>query len=171
MGGMMRTLAICGAIALGFGASSPAFAQNAAFEFRGETTEQVIDMSAKRCGSAAEDGSITCTDISGQLAGVSGVSTAVSYYEGRMFMVIGIFDTGEYLTILRAFTQKYGAPTVSSEDWQNRAGATFSNDVATWRFSGGTLQLRRLGGRINQGSFEFIHAENSPPLAPPTVDF
>lgn len=167
----MRTLAICGAIALGFGASSPAFAQNAVFEFRGENTEQVIDLSAKRCGSVAEDGSITCSEISGQLAGVTGVSTAVSYYEGRLFSVIGIFDTDEYLTILRAFTQKYGAPTMSSEDWQNRAGAKFSNDVATWRFRGGTLRLQRLGGRITDGSFEFIHEENSPPSTPPTVDF
>ncbi len=167
----MRTLIFLGLTALGLGLSQPVLAQSAIFEFRGETTEQVIDMASKRCGSPVEDGSITCMDMSGQLAGVSGVSTAVGYYNGRLFSVIGIFEAGEYLTILRAFTQKYGAPVLSSEDWQNRAGAKFANDVATWRFRGGTLRLKRLGGRVTQGSFEFVHVENGPPASPPTVDF
>ena len=109
--------------------------------------------------------------ISQEMAGIEGVSFSQMYYEGHLYGVVGIFNTDQYLTMLAAFTAKYGRPRMSTATWQNRAGASLQNDIATWTFAEGTLTLKRLGGRITNAEFQFDSPRYSPPAPAPKVNF
>lgn len=162
---LTKTLIAVSALAI----ATPALAQSA-FEFRGETTTTQVDMATKQGCSPVGLGRM-CSNGLMSMGGVDDVYLGTSYYQGRMYGVDGIFGTEGFPTLLRAFTEKYGEPKLSTATWQNRAGATFDNDIATWTFSDGTLTLKRLGGRISDGSFSFVAPQNRPPAEAPTVDF
>lgn len=144
-------------------------AQAQTFEFRGETTSTPVDMTTKT-GCNTVDGVAYCAQIT-ELAGVSGVIYTASYYQGGLNGLLGQFDGDRYLTMLRSFTEKYGAPKMSETEWRNRAGAVLSNTVATWTFEDGTLTLSSIGHRVTDGAFEFITTANQPPSTPAKVDF
>jgi len=151
--------------------SGSALAQTASFDFRGETPSQVVDLSGRNCERRREDGSISCLVLSQQMGGVDDVSFSQMYYNGHLYGVVGIFDADEYTTMLTAFTAKYGRPRMSTATWQNRAGASLQNDIATWTFAEGTLTLKHLGSRITNSEFQFDSPRYAPPAAAPKVDF
>lgn len=150
--------------------ASPAAAQTATFEFRGETTAAVADLAGRSCD-ALEDGSVSCKNGFLELGGVPRVFSVNYYYNDRLYAVVGNFHGSWFGTMLAAFTAKYGQPVTTVSDWQNQAGATFKNDVATWRFQDGTLILERMGDDRDYSSFEFTNPAGVPPAVPPTVNF
>ncbi|MFZ4165288.1 hypothetical protein [Brevundimonas sp. NPDC058933] len=139
------------------------------FEFRGENTSTVVD-TANNPNCMTDDGIVSCAQVA-SVAGVEGVIYSSAYHEGRLNGLLGQFREEHFLTLLRAFTEKYGEPTMSKEEWRNRAGASFDNTVATWAFSDGTLTLKQIGSRMGNGSFRFTATVNNPPASAPKVDF
>ncbi len=152
--------------------AAPATAQTA-FEFRGETTSAVVDLATKpACRgfmSPSADGTFCIAPV--EVAGVSNVLVSTRYYEGRMNLLGGTFNPRGYVTILNAFSEKYGPPELTNPDWQSTLGATFPNTVATWIFSDGTLTLKLRGSRQTESQFIFEATVNQPPVAPPVVNF
>lgn len=141
-----------------------------AFEFRGDTTANVRTDLATRRECEAEENAVTCSQTV-QLGDVRDAIVITSYHNDRMYSVVGAVRSESYVTLLRAFIAKYGEPTLTTEPWQNRAGATFQNDVATWRFSDGTLSFKRMGSSRDWSDFEFTDPSNMPPAPEPTVNF
>lgn len=142
------------------------------FEFRGERTDVTVDTSAKRgCDKGDTDGKLACYTTTA-VAGVENMTIGQSYYRGKLYYVGGIFKEDNYLTVLQAFTAKYGAPNLATKKWQSKGGATFDNNVATWLFSmGGKLELESMGGKVGESGFSFLAQDNAPPSLAPKVDF
>jgi hypothetical protein len=167
----MRSLTIFGLLALGLGVSQPTLAQNAVFEFQGETTDRAIDLSTTRnCRTVNAQGVVQCFRHGQQVAGLSRATVATSYYDSRLFRVTVLFASEDHPKVLQTFTETYGVPSLSVEDWKNPtrdlAGENLRNEMATWQFQGGTLRLDTLAVRIGQSAFEFFHSENGPPAEP-----
>jgi hypothetical protein len=149
--------------------TTPVMAQTA-FEFRSDTTAAVVDIAARTGCERESDGKDYCSQTV-NVGGVPGVFYTVIFYNGRMTGLGGMFAADSFMTLRRAFTEKYGSPAMSTEPWQNRAGASFTNTVATWVFSDGTLVLKSLGRSVTHGSFRFYSTVNQPPATAPTVNF
>ena len=150
--------------------ASPAAAQTATFEFRGETTAAVADLASRSCNEI-RDGSIICSNGYLEIGGVPRVFSTNYYYNDHLYSVSGILHGSWFSAMLAAFTAKYGRPAMTIADWQSEAGATFKNDVATWHFRDGTLTLERMGSERDYSSFEFTSPAGVPPAAAPTVNF
>jgi len=152
--------------------ASPAMAQTA-FEFRGETTSALVDIATKPAcrGFMRTDATGTFCIAPVEVAGVSNVLVTTTYYENRMSNVFGTFSQRGYVTILNAFIAKYGTPEIAYPEWRSRLGATFPNQVATWRFSDGTLTLSLMGNKQNESEFLFLASVNQPPAPAPVVNF
>lgn len=144
------------------------------FEFMSQNTETTTTMTmlnGKPCTQEKSD-VLECTDMSDPIiAGQKLRWLSINYYKGKLYRVYGNTNKYSYGELLSAFTSKYGNPIISADKWQAKSGATFDNAVATWRFKGGNLVLESLGLDINTGQFSFDSDVNSPPAAPPKVDF
>lgn len=143
------------------------------FSFLGEDTENVInrtDLNGTKCTVSGQKTS--CTDMADPvIAGQKLRWLTLDYYNGRLYSVYGNFGKYAFGEILAAFSAKYGKPTMETRKWQSKAGATFDNLAAVWKFKGGELELESMGLDINTGSFGFTSKTNSPPPDPPKVDF
>jgi hypothetical protein len=156
-------------------AKKPAAGPLSGFTFQGHDPD-IAETPAKADGSACSPdakrpGVFDCTDFGGSIAGVNLGFMMREYYQGRLY---SLFATGpEYAfgTLLQAFSTKYGSPTMGSKTWQNKAGATFDNTIATWKFRNGTLELDSMGLQRDQISFEFNGPANAPPAPEVKVDF
>ena len=93
------------------------------------------------------------------------------YNNGRLYDLFGSAPERHFATLLNAFSTKYGTPKMGTETWQNKAGATFDNTVATWQFRNGTLKLSQMGLQRDEMSFEFTDKANEPPPPPAVLNF
>lgn len=180
----MKKLAVTGLIALC--ASGASYAQQGAveaaphserattiFSFMGDDTETPTSRKTLNKADCKTDGDkMNCIDASRPtVAGVTLNLLLMNFNKGLLWGVAGDADTEEYPTLLRAFTEKYGQPTVETKEWKSRGGAVLTNNVATWKFKGGEMVLRRLGRSANSLSFMFGSEDNAPPRDKPKVDF
>jgi len=94
-----------------------------------------------------------------------------SYYNGKLFSIMGLSNEGSFVGLLQAFTAKYGTPVLGTKPWQNKAGATFNNSTATWKFRNGTLELDSMGIQRDEPMFEFKALQNYPPATAPKINF
>jgi hypothetical protein len=136
----------------------------------------VVETPTKADGSSCSPdskrpGVLECTDFLVEIAGLRLGFLMRSYYQGKLYTLFGTGSEYAFPTLLQAFTTKYGPPIMGSKTWQNKAGATFDNTIATWKFRNGTLELDSMGLRRDQISFEFNDHANDPPLPPAKVDF
>jgi len=143
------------------------------FTFLGEDTESVssrTELNGSKC--TVTGPKTSCTDMNDPvIAGQKMRWLTLGYYNSRLYAVYGNFGKYAFGEILSAFSAKYGKPSMETRKWQSKAGATFDNLVAVWKFKGGYLELESMGLDINTGSFEFTSKTNSPPAEPPKVDF
>jgi hypothetical protein len=140
------------------------------FEFKGENTETDANIAGRHC----EHGKGAVWSCYGYdtLAGIN-VFMGRSYNNLRLYMVIATFDEGSFDTVLQAMIAKYGKPdAVETKKWQSRGGATFDNQIASWRFKGGgKLSLESMGSKVGESRLFFDSEQNSPPAEAPKVDF
>lgn len=142
------------------------------FSFMDQSTEQPRTMTMLGGDECTISGAtVSCLEIGGELAGQRMVLMTVGFYNERLYKVTGAAKRWAFPDILAAFTLKYGKPSMRSEKWQNRMGASLDNSIATWSFKGGKLELRAIGSSIDLTEFNFLHAGNSPPRAAAKVDF
>lgn len=140
------------------------------FDFLGHNTETPSTVNPK-CPKD-KDGSVSCTDFANPtLAGVTLKWLSLSFYNNKLYRVIGSGGRYTFPGLLSAFSKKYGPPKLETRKWQNRAGAVLDNDVATWQFKGGILELSSIGSRIDDVDFYFISLPNSPPSPEQKIDF
>lgn len=168
----MLKLAVTVAVA-SLSMATSALAQARAFEFRGDTTTQAADLTSRSgCSTGLTRGLRQCVESRASLGGADDVFLAVGYNAANLLTTIDAsYHASNYPRLLAAFTSKYGAPRITTPTWQNRAGATFNNNVATWRFRDGTLKLERYGMDLNRGQISFEAPANMPPVEAPKVDF
>lgn len=167
---MITKMLITGAA---LGLSSPVLAQDKVFDFMGydtETAQPVTEIAGKKC---KHEGAQTECSLPWNLKlGDAVVSVMmINFYQDKLASVLGIAERDEFLSLLSVFTAKYGEPTMKTEKWQNRAGASFDNSVAVWKFKGGDLQLRQMGSRVDNSDFQFFSTVNQKPAEKPNVNF
>lgn len=151
--------------------TSPVAAQtHPAFEFRGETTTATVNLGGQR-GCRTDRQQITRCEVGfTDLGGVS-VFLNNAYFGGHLFSVSGMTDGSHYQRLLQNLTLKYGPPVLTTPNWTSEAGQSFRNDVATWRFSDGTLTLSRMGPNRDGSQLLFDNPAGHPPAAVPEVNF
>lgn len=143
------------------------------FSFMGDDTETVTMRTKLNDEVCSTEGEILkCTDYSiSHLAGAPILFMSLSYNKGLLFRVIGTTNYTRFSTLLEAFTVKYGKPSLSSQKWQSRSGATFDNSVARWFFRDGMLTLESRGTAADEPMFTFVSTKNAPPAEKPKIDF
>lgn len=80
----------------------------------------------------------------------------INYYFGKeipKLLSIHIeFKNMHYDAIKEGFVEKYGSNyKVSTEAWQNKAGAKFDNTVSRWAHKDGSIEIRYLGSKRDLG--------------------
>lgn len=183
----MRIVVLLAAVCVAFpGAAAPAKHQADAkgssslpsFTFMGHSPSSIetnpTGPDGKPCSQNEKSvpGDLNCTEFEATLAGenIDGFISA-DFYQGRLYHLFGEGKEAHYGTILQAFTAKYGAPKMSTEPWESKAGAKFDNLIATWKFRDGTLHLDQMGMERDDFSFEFYSSSNHPPAPTAKVDF
>ncbi len=98
--------------------------------------------------------------------GVARWFTEISFLNGRSGLSVSQSSKGIALTVsvssfnyrlaVDAFTEKYGPPAVERSIIQNRAGASFDQEVSTWREGDKMLRISLHGTRIGEPSLILI---------------
>ena len=144
------------------------------FDFLGQNTEAPATMTmlnTVKCN-AAGPGKVDCIDFKDpRIGGIALKFLSLNFYDGKLYSVFGTGRRYTFAELLEVFTAKYGSPRLETQKWQNRAGATLDNQVATWNFKGGNLELASIGSRIDDVDFMFFSSANAPPTPPAKVDF
>ena len=143
------------------------------FSFMGETPDAVTTRTKLNDADCGKNGAkLECTDYNDPKVGDTILDwLSMSFYNGKLYSVMGALTDNQYGKLLSAMTAKYGKPSVTTEKWQSKGGAVFDNTVATWLFRDGMLKLESKGQSVDKSFFGFVSAKNSPPDAPPKVDF
>jgi hypothetical protein len=144
------------------------------FDFLGQNTETPSTMTSLNgvpC-KTSKDGHRRCTAFNRpEIGGVTLKLLGMNFYNDKLLSLFGAAEPRFFPALLSAFSAKYGPPEMQTRKWQNRAGATFDNTVAVWRFRGGNLELAAIGSQIDVTDFMFVSIANSPPTPAPKVDF
>jgi len=156
--------------------ASPAIAQEKpVFDFAGFDTETAVANPSFGRGCDVdrdEPGKTACSAWNMRLGDGSAKIVMVNLYEGKLSSALGILDRNQFLSVLSAFTAKYGSPDrTETRVWRNGAGASLDNEVFIWEFQGGELELESIGSRIRDSSFQFFHTTNRAPTEAPPVNF
>lgn len=117
-------------------------------------------------------GSVECSGSDDVVAGIS-LLVAPTYYffENRLTSMLFLYDNNStnFLTLLEAFTTKYGVPCkTATEKWQSRGGITLDNSTATWCFKTGTLRLEQIGPQRDYGLVAYTDTHKAPTKSAPT---
>jgi hypothetical protein len=119
-------------------------------------------------------GQISCTRLFGDLAGIPSLEI-YNFYQGRLGVMSHDFVSSEYFRAFRALNERYGAPCkTDTRVWQNKIGSKFDNEVVTWCFKTGTLELSHLGSRVDYSALRYIDLDtlrNFAPHMPSGVNF
>lgn len=164
----MRILAIL-ALALALPAAAPPpKAPLPAFDFKGFVAGSVTPAEQlAKCGNGAVQ---TCQNTNDKIAGVWAI-TSISFYKGRMTEMLAVPPVDGFPIILRAFTEKYGQPCkTSTETWRNGMGAALENQVVTWCFATGKLDIKNFGATIDK-MWVFYADDHVAPEEKPKIDF
>lgn len=69
--------------------------------------------------------------------------------DGKIEELRATFTSNSFGTVIAALEEKYGKPTSSqAEQIQNKAGASFSNTVTTWKLPDGEIVATERSGKI-----------------------
>lgn len=159
------TLAACAVLM-----ASPVEAQTVPFEFRGETTAATANLVGRRECRTDRQQQTKCQVGFTDLGGVS-VYLYHAYFNGHLFSILGQTDGSNYTRLLQNLTLKYGRPVMTMPNWTSEAGLTLRNEVATWRFTDGTLTLERMGSNRDGSQLLFHNPAGAAPPPAPSVNF
>lgn len=143
------------------------------FEFKGLKAGEVIDPTpVADCSPPQPTGEMKCDLKDSTIAGIRGLTSPTIYlYKGRLTSMVHLFNAEQFLTMLDAFTTKYGQPcSTAHPKWQNKMGATFDNTVVTWCFRTGKLEMSAMSIDRTYGDFSYTDVYKAPAKAA-TVDF
>jgi hypothetical protein len=149
------------------------------FDFLGQNTETPTTMTTlngEDCR-VQGDNTLLCASYQGpgtagpKIGGIELLTLRMTFSAQKLFLVEGRANRTQFASLLEAFTLKYGRPQMAVRKWQNQAGASFDNTVASWTFKGGKLELTSIGAYISQSQFTFVSQANSPTRNPPKIDF
>lgn len=161
-----------GLLALGAIIATPAYAEPVPnFEYKDIVAGQPADAKALRRCTDKPDGRCSAMTFGGTLAGNIVDTQFVDYYGGKLSALMLIIDRKAFVSVVDAFTAKYGKPCASRVDtWANAAGARLDNQVYEWCFQTGKLEARQYGSRLTQMRVVY-QDDNQPPSPGPKIDF
>ena len=80
----------------------------------------------------------------------------------KLDMIVMSFSSHFYTILKDALIEKYGQPhEVKKELLQNRMGAVFESEIATWKLKEGKIRIKKYGDTIEKGSIQMISPEFS----------
>jgi hypothetical protein len=81
---------------------------------------------------------------------------AFDFYAGKLHRVTIGLHPNWFDDVIETLTTKYGKPKdVSKSTMQNRMGATFINQIYTWRFGDDTIHAQRYGRDLDSSFIEY----------------
>lgn len=154
----------------------PAFAAEKSFDFLGFTTNAPAPPASRISGrmcQIAQQGISSCNVFLGTRLGRASVhDLTITFNNARLVNASGFVVLQYHKDLADAFKAKYGLPSkVETLKWQNRAGNEFDNEVMTWTFEDGTLELHQRGSERDVPKFVFAANRNIPEDSPPPVNF
>ena len=101
-------------------------------------------------------GSRICYNLTYRLGGES-VKAYYTITDGKFTNFSLNFKPEQYQFLLAVMTKKLGKPDkMGKEIIQNRMGATFQNEFATWKTPDGVAILEKYSGKITMGDFHIM---------------
>lgn len=83
-----------------------------------------------------------------------------SLFQNRLYSVSATINPRSYAPIRDAVSVKYGAPRETAETVTTKAGVSHENLTSTWSLADGSIQLRRLGSRVDEGAIIIMSREH-----------
>jgi hypothetical protein len=81
------------------------------------------------------------------------------FYRGHLTSLTVHFDAQHFNQVTQALASKYGAAEISRETVRNLKGASFDNQVHTWRQGSASLVARRFTSRVDKSSLRLADAD------------
>jgi len=79
------------------------------------------------------------------------------FLQGTLYRITATFYASSFTAMQEALTGKYGAPSVTSAEYQNAYGAKFTGNIATWDNNVSTITLRQYGGTVEYSTLVMEH--------------
>jgi len=80
----------------------------------------------------------------------------------KLDLIFMSFNSDSYQVLKDALTEKYGQPhEVKKELLQNRMGAVFESEIATWKLKEGKIRIKKYGDTIEEGTVDIYSSEFS----------
>lgn len=134
------------------------------YKLYGEKTSGPVDLYS--IGESFLDGTFT-------IAGVKAKLVNLVFYSKtqKLGLIIVMFDSNNFESILASFIEKYGKPSSQSQkEVSNVMGAKFSNKTAMWRNSLSSIIIEERGSNINTGSVQYTHTAINEDILKETSD-
>jgi hypothetical protein len=79
-------------------------------------------------------------------------SVMANQISGQMENVMISFSSDRFNEIMEMLTARYGKPTEKSvQPWRSKAGATFNNNTASWRWRNLHISVDERGNKVDEG--------------------
>jgi len=98
-------------------------------------------------------------DRSGLYGGGLNLATVIAQLDddGKLASInVGLMSAASYEFLLAAMTEKFGKPKVEVSEVQNKMGAKFDQQIATWHVDGVTLEFKKRSGDLETSSLRLI---------------
>lgn len=81
------------------------------------------------------------------------------FFQGKLYRVTSAFYASSFTAMQEALTGKFGAPSITSAEYQNAYGAKLTGKIATWDNSISTITLRQYGGTVEYSALVMEHKD------------
>jgi hypothetical protein len=77
------------------------------------------------------------------LANVPLKGIGFKFYKGHLFSIVAVFEAKDYAALKASFVEKFGSAISNLREVQNRMGAKFDDDTATWANGVSAIEIRQ----------------------------
>lgn len=91
------------------------------------------------------------------IAGASIISPSPSldYFANKLWQISIRFDSDDFQTVIDSLTTKYGKGKITKEKVQNKLGATFVNEIVTWKKGTSNIVAKKFASNLDKSSLRF----------------
>lgn len=89
------------------------------------------------------------------IAGSPISSPTLDYFANKLWQISIRFDSDDFQTVIDSLKTKYGKGKITKEKVQNKLGATFVNEIVTWKKGTSNIVAKKFASNLDKSSLRF----------------